>query len=165
MTRLLHAFVACVVVLGCAGDSSAQDAEDVVARVGGAEVTLQEVEDAWHDNDAASRIRMLQQLYDTRRRVLDIVIGDRLIDREAQTRGVSRDELLSAELPGRITPVADAEVDVAVLQTTMQSAIRQHLNPLFKISDVVLIDKLPRTASNKVMRRVLRQQYMDRAGA
>ena len=111
MTRLLHAFVAYVAVLGCAGVSSAQNAEDVVARVGGAEVTLQEIEDAWHDNDAASRIRMLQQLYDTRRRVLDIVIGDRLIDREAQTRGVSRDELLSAELPGRITPVADAEVD------------------------------------------------------
>lgn len=61
--------------------------------------------------------------------------------------------------------VADAEVDVAALQATMQSAIRQHLNPLFKISDVVLIDKLPRTASNKVMRRVLRQQYMDPAGA
>jgi acetyl-CoA synthetase len=39
------------------------------------------------------------------------------------------------------------------------------LNPLFKINDIVLTDKLPRTASNKVMRRVLRQQYMDRAEA
>ena len=61
--------------------------------------------------------------------------------------------------------VADAQVDISELQTAMQSAIRQHLTPLFKISDVVVIDKLPRTASNKVMRRVLRQQYMDRAGA
>ena len=118
MAGLLHAFVACVVVLGCAEVASAQDAEDVVARVGDAEVTLQEVEEAWHDNDAASRIRMLQQLYDTRRRSLDVVIGERLIDREAQTRGVSRDELLSAELPGRITPVADAEVDAIYERNT-----------------------------------------------
>ncbi|MDP7398146.1 MAG: AMP-binding protein [Lentisphaeria bacterium] len=61
--------------------------------------------------------------------------------------------------------VADSQVDISALQIAMQSAIRQHLNPLFKISDVVVIDKLPRTASNKVMRRVLRQQYIDRAGA
>jgi len=61
--------------------------------------------------------------------------------------------------------VADAQVEISALQTEMQSAIRQHLNPLFKINDVVLTDKLPRTASNKVMRRVLRQQYMERAGA
>ena len=30
---------------------------------------------------------------------------------------------------------------------------------LFKIADVALVDALPRTASNKVMRRVLRAQY------
>ncbi|MEM1244272.1 MAG: AMP-binding protein [Pseudomonadota bacterium] len=37
--------------------------------------------------------------------------------------------------------------------------IQQQLNPLIKISDIVFIDKLPRTASNKIMRRILRQQY------
>ena len=41
----------------------------------------------------------------------------------------------------------------------MQSAIRTELNPLFKIHDLVLIETLPRTASNKVMRRVLRDHY------
>ena len=41
----------------------------------------------------------------------------------------------------------------------LQLAIRQHLNPLFKIHDLVFVDALPRTASNKVMRRVLRRQY------
>ena len=43
----------------------------------------------------------------------------------------------------------------------LQKLIRQQLNPLFKISDLRWIDKLPRTASNKVMRRVLRKSYED----
>jgi acetyl-CoA synthetase len=37
-----------------------------------------------------------------------------------------------------------------------QQVIREELNPLFKISEVCLVDQLPRTASNKVMRRKLR---------
>ena len=40
----------------------------------------------------------------------------------------------------------------------LQAALSQHLNPLFRIHDVVIVDALPRTASNKVMRRLLRQQ-------
>jgi acetyl-CoA synthetase len=41
----------------------------------------------------------------------------------------------------------------------MQRAIAARLNPLFKIYDVVVAEALPRTASNKVMRRVLRDNY------
>ncbi len=47
------------------------------------------------------------------------------------------------------------------LKSEMQHTIRDHLNPLFRIEDVVIVDSLPRTASNKVMRRVLRSQYTD----
>lgn len=45
------------------------------------------------------------------------------------------------------------------LRSRFQSAIRSGLNPLFKVSDVRIVDALPRTASNKVMRRVLRDRY------
>ncbi len=45
------------------------------------------------------------------------------------------------------------------LKSDLQKAIAQRLNPLFKIHDVVIVDALPRTASNKVMRRVLRDRY------
>ena len=41
----------------------------------------------------------------------------------------------------------------------MQQVIRRELNPLFKIHEVVVVESLPRTASNKVMRRVLRERY------
>ena len=50
-------------------------------------------------------------------------------------------------------------MNAASLKTQMQDAIRKKLNPLFKIHDVVIVDGLPRTASNKVMRRTLRAQY------
>jgi acetyl-CoA synthetase len=50
-------------------------------------------------------------------------------------------------------------IDKEVLVNSMQKVIKEHLNPIFKISDVVIVDSLPRTASNKVMRRMLREKY------
>ncbi len=44
-------------------------------------------------------------------------------------------------------------------QDTMQQVLRGELNPLFKIHKVVVVEALPRTASNKVMRRVLREMH------
>lgn len=46
----------------------------------------------------------------------------------------------------------------------MQKKINQHLNPLFKIYDVVFTNELPKTASNKIMRRVLRKAYLEKTG-
>ncbi len=45
------------------------------------------------------------------------------------------------------------------LRADLQGRIKKELNPLFRIHDVVPIESLPRTASNKVMRRELRAQY------
>ncbi len=44
------------------------------------------------------------------------------------------------------------------LHTKLQAELSEHLNPLFRIHDVVIVDVLPRTASNKVMRRLLRNR-------
>jgi acetyl-CoA synthetase len=40
-----------------------------------------------------------------------------------------------------------------------KNAIAKQLNPLFKVTDLVKIEQLPRTASNKIMRRKLRDSY------
>jgi acetyl-CoA synthetase len=56
-------------------------------------------------------------------------------------------------------PEAGAQPDKFELRIAMQRAISGGLNPLFKVQDVILTDALPRTASNKVMRRVLRKEY------
>ena len=87
-----------------------QQGDDVVARVGGAPITFDDVEEAWRRNDASSRLRMLQELYETRRRALDVIVGERLIEQEAEARGVARAELLEVELPSRTLPITDEEL-------------------------------------------------------
>ncbi|MCX8112050.1 MAG: AMP-binding protein [Bacteroidia bacterium] len=44
-------------------------------------------------------------------------------------------------------------------------AIREKLSPLFHLHEVVIVEDLPRTASNKVMRRFLRAQYVQQRGS
>ncbi len=55
--------------------------------------------------------------------------------------------------------VLKKELPVENIKKEAQQLIRNKLNPLFKVSAVVSIIKLPRTASNKVMRRKLRADY------
>lgn len=58
----------------------------------------------------------------------------------------------------------NTQITATTLKPILQAAIAQHLNPLFKIQDLILVETLPRTASNKVMRRVLREQYRTIVG-
>jgi acetyl-CoA synthetase len=54
--------------------------------------------------------------------------------------------------------------DLESLRTEFGRLVARELNPLFKIHDVVAIDSLPRTASNKLMRRTLRSRYTESSG-
>jgi len=68
------------------------------------------------------------------------------------------------ELRPRLNPLLPKEgrngaPEPESLKTEMQQAIKEHLNPLFHIEDVIITESLPRTASNKVMRKALRAQY------
>ena len=55
--------------------------------------------------------------------------------------------------------VMDAGIDEAETMAAMNQLLKTELNPLFKLFDLVTVDSLPRTASNKVMRRELRAVY------
>jgi len=55
--------------------------------------------------------------------------------------------------------VAHQRPDSRRLKIELQRLLSTQLNPLFRVDDVVLLDQLPRTASNKVMRRSLRDHY------
>ena len=58
--------------------------------------------------------------------------------------------------PDRLVVFAVLTQAVPDLRRVLQRAVAERLNPLFKIEAVRVIDALPRTASNKVMRRELR---------
>ena len=99
----------------CAPPSSAQapaQAEgDVVAHIGDTAITFGDLDETWRREDPRGRMETLLGVYDERLRVLDNLIGDRLIDREAETRGLSREELLAEELPPRTEDVTEAEIE------------------------------------------------------
>jgi acetyl-CoA synthetase len=54
---------------------------------------------------------------------------------------------------------AEQRPDKNPLRARIQEVISEKLNPLFKLHDVFMCTQLPRTASNKVMRRELRRLY------
>jgi acetyl-CoA synthetase len=58
-----------------------------------------------------------------------------------------------------IFAVVTNSINKGQLKSILQQQINQHLNPLFKIHDLVLLEQLPKTATNKVMRRTLRLTY------
>lgn len=86
----------------------------------------------------------------------------------AGTPGVKESAAIAVEPAGGgpsrlvICVVVDGEARAADLSDEMQRRIRAQLNPLFKVSDVVVVETLPRTASAKVMRRSLRTDYLNR---
>ncbi|KAJ6411507.1 hypothetical protein OIU84_008142 [Salix udensis] len=59
----------------------------------------------------------------------------------------------------RICNAVDSNVlETAAIGVPPPQAVQKKLNPLFRVSHVVPLSSLPRTATNKVMRRVLREQ-------
>ncbi len=58
-----------------------------------------------------------------------------------------------------IFAVPRAQTEPATLKRDLQARVSADLNPLFRIHDVVVLEALPRTASNKLMRRALRADY------
>jgi acetyl-CoA synthetase len=57
--------------------------------------------------------------------------------------------------------VLSEDIDSDELRPDLGKTLAKELNPLFKIHDLVVVDSLPRTASNKLMRRELRRQYVE----
>mgnify|MGYP001036459165 CR=1 FL=1 len=60
--------------------------------------------------------------------------------------------------------VVTTAADLDDFEARLQHAIKDRLNPLFHLHAVVPIAALPRTASNKVMHRTLRDQYRSLEG-
>jgi acetyl-CoA synthetase len=58
--------------------------------------------------------------------------------------------------------VTENDVEADQLKKELGALIAKRINPLFKIHDLVIVGSLPRTASNKLMRRKLRADYSER---
>jgi protein-disulfide isomerase len=82
----------------------------VVAEVGDRKITLSEVDAKWQEFDAAERARITQVLYQNRRNMLDLMMGDVLISEAAKTANVSPEAYAERELPRRTQPITEADI-------------------------------------------------------
>jgi len=71
-----------------------------------------------------------------------------------QTEGEGAEQLV-------VFAVLSSEADADELHRELGRIVATELNPLFKIHDLTVVDSLPRTASNKLMRRELRRRYSE----
>ncbi len=60
-----------------------------------------------------------------------------------------------------VVSMPGVELNLDQLKQLAHDELKKHLNPLFKIHDMIIVKSLPRTASNKVMRRALRAAYTE----
>jgi protein-disulfide isomerase len=115
--------LAAIVAIGCESSPSAAQAptaapagpaagsDQVVAEVNGRPITLAEVDAKWQEFDAAERARVTQLLYQSRRNMLDVVVGDVLIADAAKAANLSVEAYTERELARRLQPVTDADVE------------------------------------------------------
>src|SRR5437762_535282 len=80
--------------------------QTVVARVNGKAITNKEMD----ERAAGTLERLRDEEYEARRNALDELVTERLLDAEATTRKVSRDELMRQEVQAKVPPPTKAEV-------------------------------------------------------
>jgi protein-disulfide isomerase len=81
---------------------------DRAATVGDRTITVADIDAEWQRTDPGGFIASGRSVYDTRRRILDKMVADELIRREAAARGMSAEALLEQELPKRTVPLPDS---------------------------------------------------------
>jgi acetyl-CoA synthetase len=91
---------------------------------------------------------------------LEMVIGlhDSVVECAAvsiQKEGESLESLV-------VYTVVNEDISRAKLFSELSRLLSRNLNPLFKIHDLIILRSLPKTASNKLIRRELRSQYMEK---
>lgn len=112
---------------GSAQTASEGSPEDVLATVGGEEVTRGEVEESAAETLEQVENRRLQcqmEADQQRHQVLENetrkLVRERLLEAEAEERGLTQEELLQAEVQSRITEVSPEEVDAFYQQNQGQ---------------------------------------------
>jgi len=109
--------VACTVEAENGAEDRQAEEQEVLARVGGQPITRAEVEEAASEALDQVRLELLQCQSESERQTHDVVedttrnmVRDRLLDNEAAERGLSKDQLLAAEIEGKVEPVSEEDV-------------------------------------------------------
>ena len=109
--RLFLPLVLCVASVGLWPPAAqSTGADDVLAMVGGVAIRNQQVEERWQATSPEAFFQWRQQTYDAKARVLDELVGEEVLSREAARRGVAVVDLLKEELPRHSRPVTEDRI-------------------------------------------------------
>jgi predicted DsbA family dithiol-disulfide isomerase len=115
-------FIVCLIALiattACAQESDGGEAE-IVARFGDQVITAAELED--HSEVRSQLIAIRQQEYEVKRRYLEQMIFERMVEQAAEREGLSREEYLTKHITDR-TPEPD-EQQVSGMMTQYRSRL------------------------------------------
>ena len=81
--------------------------ETIVAKVGDREFTLDQVD----ERAVRTSMKAYQDLYNVRQAALEELIAETLLEREAESRGVSVDDLVAVEITAKLAPVTEADIE------------------------------------------------------
>jgi protein-disulfide isomerase len=82
----------------------------VVAEVAGKPITLKDVDAKWEEFDTAERARIVQAMYQSRRNMIEQLIGDELIANAAKAAGQPVPAFLEADAAKRLPVVSEAAI-------------------------------------------------------
>jgi protein-disulfide isomerase len=100
--------------------SAPLSSDSKVATIGDWSISLADL-----DTAAAGQLaKVRQQEYDIRQQVLDGLMEEQLLEREARAREVTRDELLQTEVASKVTEPTQAEVDTYFNQPQIKATLR-----------------------------------------
>jgi protein-disulfide isomerase len=80
------------------------------AKVGDRVISLDEVDREWRRSDPSGYLQLVRELHEVRQRIVNRIVSDELLAREAAARGVSVEALLAEEVPRRAVPMPDSAV-------------------------------------------------------
>ena len=128
----LRRFACALPLLFVACSSAAQQAAktqgpgDIVATVGNVSITLADVDQKAMQTPANEfgTMKLVLAMYEARRSAIDQIAGEKLIDIEAKTRGVTSTALIDSEITSKIQTVTDADITAwyAANQARVQGA-------------------------------------------
>ena len=101
----------------CAGETTsaqtpgpAANPDQVVAEVAGRSITLKEVDAKWEEFDSAERARIVQAMYQNRRNMIEVLVGDQLIANAAKAAGQSVEDYIEQESARKLPAVGEKEI-------------------------------------------------------
>jgi protein-disulfide isomerase len=165
MKRFVALPAACALALLVLGSAACQagpsaraatpaQSPSIVAQGSGVSITAADL-----DKAAEGRLsRLRQQEYEVKKEVLDQLIGEALMAKEAKARGIAVDELVKKEVQEKVPPPTKEAVDTVYEQykTQLRGQTREQAGPQ--------IEKFIHERDTSLRREAFRRELIDKAG-